>query len=88
LKVEFRESFLKDLHSVRDGALRRRIKRKIESVENTETTESITGLKRLQGHNDYFRIRLGDYRIGLKIESDTIYFVRFLHRREIYRFFP
>ena len=88
MKVEFRESFLKDLRPVRDKTLRQRIKKIIESVEIAETTESIAGCKKLRGHQDYFRIRLGDYRFGLKIENEIVYFIRFLHRREIYRFFP
>jgi mRNA interferase RelE/StbE len=36
----------------------------------------------------YYRIRLGDYRVGLKIENNTVCFVRFLHRKDIYRYFP
>jgi len=36
----------------------------------------------------YYRIRLGDYRIGLVVNEQTVVFVRFLHRREIYRYFP
>ncbi|MBP1468695.1 type II toxin-antitoxin system RelE/ParE family toxin [Candidatus Chloroploca sp. M-50] len=36
----------------------------------------------------YYRIRIGDYRLGLFVEDDTITVVRFLHRRDIYRYFP
>ncbi|MGH2412635.1 MAG: type II toxin-antitoxin system RelE family toxin, partial [Microcystaceae cyanobacterium] len=35
-----------------------------------------------------YRIRLGDYRIGLFIEGKTVTFARVLHRKEIYRYFP
>jgi mRNA interferase RelE/StbE len=35
-----------------------------------------------------YSIRIGDYRIGLALEKDTLVFVRCLHRKEIYRFFP
>ncbi|MGK7945796.1 MAG: type II toxin-antitoxin system RelE/ParE family toxin, partial [Microcystaceae cyanobacterium] len=33
-------------------------------------------------------IRVGNYRIGFFGENDTITFVRVLHRREFYRYFP
>ena len=33
-------------------------------------------------------IRFGDYRAGLKLENDTLYFERILHRKEIYKFYP
>jgi mRNA interferase RelE/StbE len=49
---------------------------------------SIRGVKRLSGQTDYYRIRIGDWRIGLKIVGNTVTFVRWLHRREVYRYFP
>jgi mRNA interferase RelE/StbE len=33
-------------------------------------------------------MRLGDYRLGFVFEQGAITFVRCLHRREIYRYFP
>ena len=31
---------------------------------------------------------MGDYRLGITMEGDVAVLVRFLNRREIYRFFP
>lgn len=46
-------------------------------------------MKKLSGGSgDYYRLRVGDYRIGLEIEGEIIVFVRCLHRRDIYRYFP
>lgn len=43
----------------------------------------------MEGYSAFYRIRIGDYRIGLQIESDNlVYFVAFDHRRDIYRHFP
>ncbi|MCA9917044.1 MAG: type II toxin-antitoxin system RelE/ParE family toxin [Anaerolineales bacterium] len=42
----------------------------------------------MQGYESYFRIRLGDYRIGIEVENQTVIFVRILHRKDIYRRFP
>ncbi len=36
----------------------------------------------------YYRIRVGDYRIGVEVVGDEILFVRILHRKDIYRYFP
>jgi len=35
-----------------------------------------------------YRIGIGDYRIGLILEDETLIFVRFLHRKDLYRYFP
>ena len=40
------------------------------------------------GSGDFYRIRVGDYRLGLELEGEEVVFVRCLHRREIYRYFP
>ena len=88
MKVEFRKTFEKDLKKCRDKALLRKIKATIEAVETASTLEDIANLKKLQGVDGYFRIRLGSYRIGLFLQDETLRFVRCLHRREFYRYFP
>ncbi|MEM1308299.1 MAG: type II toxin-antitoxin system RelE/ParE family toxin [Cyanobacteria bacterium P01_H01_bin.153] len=88
MKVEFRKTFEKDLRQLRDRAVLNKIKAAVESVESAKALESVTNLKKLKGEDGYFRIRLGDYRIGLYLEGETILFVRILHRREFYRYFP
>jgi len=45
-------------------------------------------LKKLNGYNFHYRIRIGEYRIGLKVVGDTIVFVTFDHRKDIYKTFP
>lgn len=47
-------------------------------------------VERLHGHPECYKIRIGDYRIGLLIDPTrrVIEFRRILHRREIYRYFP
>jgi len=46
--------------------------------------------QKLRGYRSYYRIRVGDYRIGLRLNFDrpVIEFRRVLHRRRIYRLFP
>jgi mRNA interferase RelE/StbE len=45
---------------------------------------------KLQGYEDYYRIRVGDYRIGLRLDfqRQVVEFRRVLHRDQIYRRFP
>ncbi len=88
MKVEFRKTFEKDLRKLRDKALLSNIKSVIEAVETASTLEEVTNLKKLKGADGYFRIRQGDYRIGLFLQDETLRFVRVLHRREFYRYFP
>ena len=88
MTLEFRTSFTKDLGRVRDRSLLKRVKQTIEEMEAAVRVLDIKNLKKLRTEGRYYRIRLGDYRIGLIIEDNTIVFVRLLHRSEIYRYFP
>ena len=88
MKVEFKSSFLRDLKSIKDKSTLVRIRETIESVENADSSQDIDSLKKLQGKGDYYRIRVGEYRLGLIIEDDAVVFVRCLNRRDVYKYFP
>ena len=88
MKVGFRESFLKDLARAKDKRLLQRVRAIIESVEKEGSLERLTGLKKLKGGGDFYRLRIGDFRIGLALEGDCVVFVRLINRKDIYRYFP
>jgi mRNA interferase RelE/StbE len=88
VKVGFRQSFTKDLAGVKDKSHLRRVKATIEAVEKAESLDKINGLKKLKGGGNYYRLRIGDFRVGLSVEADKVIFVRFINRKDIYRYFP
>ena len=88
MNTRFRESFDEDLSALTDAGLLRRIKRVIEQVEAARTFLQIPNLKRLDARGKYYRIRVGDYRVGFVFEHGAVTFVRCLNRKEIYRYFP
>lgn len=88
MKVAFRKSFQRDLSAITDKRLLKRVKEVIEAVETTDSLTLLPNLKSLKGTRDYFRLRVGDYRVGLVIQQETVVFVRFLNRKDIYRYFP
>ena len=88
MRVEFRTSFTRDLRRIRDRALLQRVQETLEAVEAAESLSDIVHLTKLRAEGHYYRIRLGDYRIGLIVEGDLVSFVRCLHRHDIYRYCP
>jgi mRNA interferase RelE/StbE len=88
VKTAFRQSFARDLKSVRDKKLLHRIKEIIEAIEMADSLGVLPNLKKLKGAKNYFRLKLGDYRIGIAVENNTVIFVRFLDRKDIYKYFP
>jgi mRNA interferase RelE/StbE len=88
VNAQFAESFLKDLRTVKDKGLLRRVRELIEGIEQAQSLVELSNVKRLKGGGHYYRARVGDYRVGLVIENEVVTFVRFLNRKEIYRYFP
>lgn len=89
MKTEFRKSFAKDLkRHGRDKNLLTRIQKTILEVEEADSIITIKNLKKLKAEGFYYRVRVGNYRLGLIIENEIVIFVRVLHRSEIYRYFP
>ena len=61
----------------------------IKKSEKALTLESIPGSKKLIGFSKYYRIKMGDYRLGFeRINSLTIRFIIFEYRKDIYKKFP
>ncbi|MEH1858068.1 MAG: type II toxin-antitoxin system RelE/ParE family toxin [Nostoc sp.] len=88
MNIELRKSFEKDLNNIRDEALLKKIKAVIEDVENAENLANISNIKKLQADGNYYRIRIGDYRVGIIVSESVVIFVRVLHRKDVYRYFP
>jgi mRNA interferase RelE/StbE len=88
MKVEFLKNFSRDLDSINSKSVKQSLVRVITILEKTDTLTNIPNLKKLKGHKNAYRIRLGDYRLGFFYENAAIQLARFLHRKDIYKLFP
>ena len=92
MEIEYSTSFARDLRRVRNAEMRRRVLRFTEELEEASTLNEISSIRRIAGEGRYYRTRIGDYRLGIAVENDVendiVILVRFLHRSDIYRFFP
>ena len=84
----FEASFLKDIKRIKSARMKASLGRKIDRAKIAESISDIGDCKKLRGHHNAFRIRLGEYRIGFFLDGETIIFSRCLHRKEIYHMFP
>ena len=79
---------MKCIHKIADNNLKAKIIECIQNVELSDNIKQINDLKKLKGHKSFYRIKLGDYRIGVKIDSEVVVFVTVAHRKDIYKLFP
>ena len=89
MKIVFDKSFLKSIKKIKNTEVEQSIATVIQEVEQAHSIRDISSLKKLQGYKSYYRIRVGSYRIGIKlIDKTTVEFIVAASRDEIYRIFP
>ncbi len=88
MEVEFLRTFSNDLRQIQDPALLRRIEQVINEVKSARSPREIRNLKKLEGEDEAFRVRIGDYRIGFYLNKGVVLFAHVASRRDIYRSFP
>lgn len=88
MKFEATKRFAKDVESLRDADLLRRLGDVLTEIGAQPTLSTVSNVKSMKASRHHFRIRVGEYRLGCRIEGDTLVLARFLHRKDIYREFP
>jgi mRNA interferase RelE/StbE len=88
MRVEFLSSFNKDLSKLSSAPVRKSLKKLIIILESAKSLSEIPRIKKLKGHSDAWRIRLGDYRVGFFYNNNIIQLARVLNRKDIYKMFP
>jgi mRNA interferase RelE/StbE len=88
VNLEYKKSFARDLRQIQDKALLNRLREVMQEIEAATGIQDLTGIKKIARESVHYRLRLGDYRLGLIVEGDTATLVRILHRKDIYRYFP
>lgn len=82
------KSFEKDTNKIKDKKLLLKVAACMEQIIAAKNSNEIQNLKKLQGFKNHYRIRIGEYRVGLRIEKNEVVFERFLNRKDIYKYFP
>lgn len=88
MKTEFLKQFIRDTDKLSVQSVRNEVIKAIKNVEDSASPTEIKGLKKLSGYKHAFRIKIGDYRIGIFIEKNNVEFARVVHRKDIYKVFP
>lgn len=87
--IQYTRTFLKEM-----ARLPVPVRKRVEAIAFGEAIQQDPFLagktQKLVGYKTFYKIRVGDYRIGVHIDTanEMVEFQRVLHRREIYRDFP
>jgi len=88
MRTDPKTSFLNDLKKVSGVTVKAKIEQVVLAVIKAPTIRDIPKLRKLKGYRNCYRIKVGDYRIGVIITGDLVTFERCLLRKAFFRFFP
>ncbi len=88
MNIQFRASFIRDIEEIKNRGVAVKIKKVVEDLEKAPQIKDISNLEKLKTGEGYYRIKTGDYRIGILIVDNIVVLLRCLNRKDIYRYFP
>ncbi len=90
LKPEYNSRFLKELSKLKKQPkiYHEIIKICFDNTADYKQKNNIPKLEKIIGFKNYYRIKVRNFRIGIKIENNVLSFMRVFHRKDIYKYFP
>ncbi len=89
MQIVFDRSFSKSLDKLKNKAIKLKTVKLIEKIEEADNLQELANMKKLEGFKNFYRIRIGDYRLGIEQESESqIRFIVIAHRKDVYKLFP
>ncbi|MFC1851712.1 type II toxin-antitoxin system RelE/ParE family toxin [candidate division CSSED10-310 bacterium] len=88
MEIRYEKSFERDLRKVKNKSVKNKIKEKIDEIKEVDNFASLSGIKKIRGYENYYRVRIGNFRIGIELKENIIILARILDRKDIYKYFP
>lgn len=89
MEIRYRTSFIRDLKKLKKKPLYDKIHLvAFQALPQAAGLAEVPGIKALAGATNRYRIRVGNYRIGVRLDGSVLELVRVLDQREFYRYFP
>ena len=88
VEIRYSVQFNRELRRVRTPGLSRRVERVIEELKSASNITEVRNVRKMAGSERHYRIRIGDYRMGMEIDGNVAILLRFGRRGQVYRDFP
>ena len=88
--VKVSKGFIKDLKKC-PKQIHKAVLEILEELEQADSLTDIKNIKKLAGYDTFYRIRIGNYRVGIEVEDDVVKIVwvlTILPRGDVYKKFP
>jgi mRNA interferase RelE/StbE len=89
MKIVFLKIFKEDIKKIKDEKLKAELKQVIIDLKNANNLQNIENLSKLKGYYSMtYRIKIGEYRLGVYFQNNILYLTRFVKKEDVYKVFP
>ena len=76
------------MDKLKNPVVAKQLKFVLLKLKEVNDLQIISNVKKLKWCSYCYRIRIGDYRLGFRYDWDKIILDVFLHRKDMYKFYP
>ncbi len=88
MQVNYNKKFLKQLASL-PSETRTQVEQFVfDDLASAASLSSLGKVEKMQGYDGFYKVRFGNYRLGLMVDNNAVLVKTVMHRKEIYKFFP
>jgi mRNA interferase RelE/StbE len=89
VQVVYTKTFLRDLAKVVPLKRREQIEKFVfERLPALYSIEAAGIIEKMLGHKNHYKVRFGNYRVGMIKNRNQVELLRVMDRKDIYKFFP
>lgn len=89
MQLSYSKAIAKDVKRIKDRRLLDKVEKIVLELKAADSLYDFRGdIKALSGAPDFYRIRIGDYRLMLKEVDSGVKLLHFRHRKDVYKEFP
>jgi len=87
MRISADKSFFKDLSKLTPSE-KKKVENLLNIIKKANKLSEISEVKKIKGYKSLYRIRMGNFRIGIRYSNQTVILIRILRRKDIYKYFP
>jgi mRNA interferase RelE/StbE len=88
MEVIITKKFEKYIDKINDKPTLIKTEKIIHAFQAATKWQDIPNIKPMVGFKNFYRIRIGDFRIGIEIQGEKVFFLVLAKRNDIYYLFP
>ena len=86
MRIYYTKQFITDAKKY--PLYKNQIQEVISKFKKAKSLSEISNIKKLQSEENDYRLSFGNFRIGFSLVDGSIVLKRYLHRKDIYKYFP